>query len=82
MLGASGLAYMLKTAGEELGIPLTPHVFRHTCGRLMTVANVPPMAIKSILGHSSLAMVEHYSRLWGADVENLYYERMNENGSA
>ena len=82
VLAHSGLAYMLRTAGDKIGIPLRPHIFRHTCGRMLTMAGVPAMAIKEILGHSSLKMVEHYSRLWGQDVENLYFEKMNGNGDS
>ena len=79
-LGARGLDYILRTAGKKLGIALHAHTFRHTCGRLMSIRDMPPQAMKSILGHSSLQMVEHYTRLWGSDVEDLYAERMNGNG--
>lgn len=78
-LGTSGLGYMLTCAGEELGIPLHPHKFRHTAGRLMTIAGMPPVAMMQILGHSSLAMVTRYSLLWGEDVEDLFVDKMNGN---
>lgn len=78
-IGTSALGYMLTTAGDELGIPLHPHKFRHTAGRLMTIAGMPPVAMMQILGHSSLAMVTRYSLLWGEDVEDLYANKMNGN---
>ncbi len=72
---------MLTTAGDELGIPLHPHEFRHTAGRLMTIAGMPLVAMMQILGHSSLEMVTRYSLLWGEDVEDLFIDKMNGNGS-
>ena len=79
-IGASALGYMLRTAGDELGIPLHPNLFRHTSAKLMTTAEMPPIAIMQILGHSSLAMVTSYSLLWGQDVEDLFLDKMNGNG--
>jgi integrase len=76
-MGAPGLGKMLREAGKQLGIRLYPHLFRHTCGRLMTKAGVSPIAIAQILGHSGLTMVMRYSRLWGLDLAEVMAEAMN-----
>ena len=81
-LGTRGLDYMLKTVGEKLSIPLHAHLFRHTAGRLMTLAGLSPIVIAQILGHSDLAMVMRYSKLWGPDIKNVVAEAMNGNGRA
>ncbi len=78
-MGASGLGYMLKKAGEKIGIPLHPHLFRHTAGRLMTKAGLSPIAIMQVLGHSDLIMVMRYSKLWGPDLAEVMAEAMNGN---
>ena len=76
-MGASGLGYMLRTAGKKLGVPLHPHLFRHTAGRLMTKAGLSPVAIMQVLGHSDLTMVMRYSKLWGPDLAEVMAEAMN-----
>lgn len=80
-LGNSGLGWMLEQIGKEIGIKLHPHLFRHTSGRLMTIAGLSPIVIMQILGHSDLTMVMRYSRLWGPDVANVVAEAMTGNGS-
>ncbi len=78
-MGASGLGYMLRTTGKKIGIPLTPHKFRHTAGRIMTKAGLSPIAIMQVLGHSDLIMVMRYSKLWGPDLAEVMAEAMNGN---
>lgn len=80
-IGASGLGYQLKKAGDKLGIPLHPHLLRHTCGKLMTVAGLSPIVIMQVLGHSDLTMVMRYSKLWGPDIANVVAEAMTSNGN-
>ena len=52
---------MLKRIGHAAGVPrLHPHLLRHTfaCHYLMTYRD--PFALKSLLGHTTLAMTNHY----------------------
>ena len=79
-MGASGLGYMLRTAGKRIGVHLTPHLFRHTCGRILTKAGLSPIAIMQVLGHSDLTMVMRYSKLWGPDLAEVMAEAMNGDG--
>ena len=52
---------MLKRVGRAAGVPrLHPHLLRHTfsCHYLLTYRD--PFALKSLLGHTTLAMTNHY----------------------
>ncbi len=52
---------MIKRIGRAAGVPrLHPHLLRHTfsCHYLMTYRD--PFALKSLLGHTTLAMTNHY----------------------
>ena len=52
---------MLKRIGRAAGVPrLHPHLLRHTfsCHYLLTYRD--PFALKSLLGHTTLAMTNHY----------------------
>lgn len=45
----------IRAAGHEFD-RITPHVFRHTFATRAIEAGMPPQVLKTILGHSSLAM--------------------------
>jgi integrase/recombinase XerD len=75
-LGNRGLALILSTMGEELNLHLHPHKFRHTAIRNWVRAGMPLQAIMQLSGHSSLRMIEHYSRLERDDVQDLYSKSM------
>jgi site-specific recombinase XerD len=52
---------MLRRVGRAAGVPrLHPHLLRHTfsCHYLLTYRD--PFALKSLLGHTTLAMTNHY----------------------
>jgi integrase/recombinase XerD len=44
----------------DTGIPIHPHVCRHTMASRWISSGVPPSVVKRALGHSSMRMVERY----------------------
>lgn len=61
----------IRSAGERSGIPVSPHVFRHTAGVWMAEADVPMQKIAQYLGHTSTRVTEatyaRYSPKYMAD---------------
>lgn len=53
----------IAAAGRRSGIPVSPHVFRHTAGVWMAEANMPMQKIAQYLGHTSTRITEQvYAR--------------------
>ena len=49
----------IAAAGARAGVPwVTPHVFRHSAGRLMAEGGVPMSEIAQFMGHKSTAVTE------------------------
>jgi integrase/recombinase XerC len=61
-LTGDGLYHLIKTYGQELGIPeLRPHDLRHSCGTQTSKAtNGNAWKVKAILGHASIATSDIY----------------------
>lgn len=76
---------MLKRRAREAGITrvrASPHTFRHTFARRYLVNGGNQIALKQILGHTTMEMVSHYARLSDKDLQTLHVgaspvERMN-----
>jgi site-specific recombinase XerD len=52
---------MIKRLGRRVGVPrLHPHLLRHTFSCRHLIAHHDPFALKSLLGHTTLAMTNHY----------------------
>lgn len=52
---------MVKRIGRASGVPrLHPHLLRHTFSCHYLMAHRDPFALKSLLGHTTLAMTNHY----------------------
>ena len=53
----------MQRLGERTGIPVSPHVLRHTCAVWMAQADVPMQKISQYLGHTSTRVTEQvYAR--------------------
>jgi len=53
----------IERLAEATGLPVSPHVLRHTCAVWMAQADVPMQKISQYLGHTSLAVtVSTYAR--------------------
>jgi len=59
-LTARGIQIVLSRLGEQTGIHVHPHKFRHTFATRALSAGVGVMALQRALGHTTLAMVSRY----------------------
>lgn len=69
-----GLYQLFKRLSKRAGIHFTPHALRRTCAILSLRAGMSPLALKSILGHSSMEMVDWYAQLCDDDVLQAHQE--------
>ena len=60
-LTVNALGHILKRVGRAADVPrLHPHLLRHTFACMYLMRHRDPFALKSLLGHSTLAMTNHY----------------------
>jgi site-specific recombinase XerD len=68
-LNKDALRQVINALGAKAGIkPCYPHRFRHTFAITYLRSGGDLFTLKSLLGHSSLDMVEHYARVAEVDV--------------
>ena len=63
-----------------LAIPLNPHSCRHHFGRELARKDTNAYGIASLLGHANIQSSFIYTQLFGNDREELYRNKMTENG--
>jgi site-specific recombinase XerD len=59
-----GITLMLHNMGRRAGlhgVRCSPHTFRHTCGTNAIRNGATPLEVKSLLGHETLYMTDHYT---------------------
>jgi integrase/recombinase XerD len=72
-LNRDALRQMIKYLGEKAGVKhCHPHRFRHTFAITYLRSGGDIFTLKSLLGHGSLEMVEHYARIADVDVERAH----------
>ena len=60
-LSVGALDHAIKRMGKRAGVPrLHPHLLRHTAACLHLMRHHDPFALKSLLGHTTLTMTQHY----------------------
>lgn len=60
-LSVGALDHAIKRMGKRAGVPrLHPHLLRHTAACLHLIRHRDPFALKSLLGHTTLTMTQHY----------------------
>lgn len=69
-LNNDALRQLINALGQKAGIKKChPHRFRHTFAITYLRSGGDVFTLKSLLGHSTLEMVEHYARIAEVDVE-------------
>lgn len=67
-LGRDGIKVLLRRIGDETGIHVHPHKFRHTFATRALAGGVDSLALQRALGHSTLAMVNRYVHFQAKDL--------------
>jgi integrase/recombinase XerD len=69
-MNKDGLRLVINALGKKAKVPKChPHKFRHTFAITYLRSGGDLFTLKSLLGHNSLEMVEHYARIAEVDVE-------------
>lgn len=72
-LNKDGLRQVINALGIKAGVKKShPHRFRHTFAITYLRSGGDIFTLKSLLGHSSLDMVQHYARIAEVDVEQAH----------
>jgi site-specific recombinase XerD len=59
-LSPSGVEWLLKRYGEQVGLHLTPHRLRHTFARRLTEARMPVESLARLMGHAQISTTQIY----------------------
>jgi integrase/recombinase XerD len=63
---------LLQRLGKRAGVHAYPHKFRHTGATMFLRNGGNVFALKEILGHSTMEMVERYVHLAQVDIEDAH----------
>jgi len=63
----SGIWKLLSRLGKRAGVPTNPHKFRHTFATNYLRNGGDLLTLQTLLGHTSLEMVQLYARIVAAD---------------
>jgi integrase/recombinase XerD len=72
-MNKDGLRLVITALGKKANVPKChPHKFRHTFAITYLRSGGDLFTLKSLLGHSTLEMVEHYARIAEIDIEQAH----------
>ncbi|HYA45459.1 MAG TPA: tyrosine-type recombinase/integrase [Acidimicrobiales bacterium] len=74
-LARDGVKVALRRLGDDTGIHVHPHKFRHTFATRALAAGVDSLVLQRALGHSTLAMVNRYVHFQARDLLNAWRAR-------
>jgi integrase/recombinase XerC len=66
-VGEVTIRRLFKLLTREMDMRLAPHMLRHTYATLLRQAGVTDRVAQELLGHSSLAMLQRYSRVFDGE---------------
>jgi integrase/recombinase XerD len=69
------VGHTITITGRKIGLTgdkISPHTFRHTFAKNYVINGGDVFSLQKILGHTSLAMVRHYTNLDNADIINAH----------
>ena len=73
-LSPNGLRGILKRAGKRAGLQVSPHVLRRTFATLSLRAGMNVLHLQGLMGHSTLAMTQHYVQMLEDDLLTAHQE--------
>ncbi|MGD1054217.1 MAG: tyrosine-type recombinase/integrase [Candidatus Dormibacteria bacterium] len=74
-LARDGIKVVLRRLGDQTGIHVHPHKFRHTFATRALAAGVDSLVLQRALGHSTLAMVNRYVHFQARDLLDAWRAR-------
>jgi len=77
-LTANQIRYRLLGWGQACDVAVSPHRLRHTFATRLVNHGLPLEAVRKLLGHTTLAMTQHYARLYDTTVQRQFEAAMTE----
>lgn len=74
-LGRHGIKMVLRRIGDDTGIHVHPHKFRHTFATRALAGGVDSLVLQRALGHTTLAMVNRYVHFQARDLLDAWRAR-------
>ena len=71
-LTEKNLYAIFKRLQKVCGFHITPHMLRHTFGKLSIEANLNPFTLKMILGHADISTTQIYVRLGAENIKESF----------
>jgi len=71
-LKAQAIEVMVKQYGREVGVRVTPHLWRHTCATHLVASGASIVAVARQLGHRNLYTTQIYTRVAVPDLVRMH----------
>jgi integrase/recombinase XerD len=71
-LSTDAVGNLIRELGKKIGVRAYPHKFRHTGATEFIKNGGSALALKDILGHSTMTMVNRYVHLAQVDIEEAH----------
>lgn len=68
-LSSRSLKNLFRAYARSRGVETSLHILRHTYARDLVKADVNPIIIKELLGHSSLEVTQPYIKLFSDEIQ-------------
>jgi len=71
-LKAQAIQAMVRHYGRAAGVPVTPHLWRHTCATHLVANGANLASVQRLLGHRSLRTTQRYARVAANEVRAMH----------